>query len=321
MKISIWLGEHMSNPNRWCAFCIALLCLLFGFGKRDCLAKQFPGASFELQSKMMALEQAAGYDRMTEIVSKPFSPETSDFIFELLKQDNPSVQLACLKLLREIVKQQNIPVDIISKKIKPAIEKFPKRLPATDPKFSSVISEAEDLAWLLDVKSSSDKKNRRALLKQALQQAGSGHRNRRRSAVAVLVEMGEPEDRDILEGQLASLKASKQQALFEEDKRDLTENLEMLKQKRAMLSLDESARPDHIIKLLGEHRKDRASARQTFERWAVDELAKINGQKPQQLLKSMWQDKDYDILIRYRAQEALIRRGDIKSKERTIVFQ
>lgn len=305
------------------AFLFSIITLFFVLGpsKPTLLARRMGNAPVEIKAKVMALEQETGFDVMTGIISKPFSSKATLALLEILSGDDVPVQMACLRFLKEIIRQQEVPPKFLSQKIQPAVNRFLKYHAASDKQSLSIQKEGENLLWDVEVKSASSETSRIALLKKSLNQMSNKYRSRRHAAIDYLVQMDNAQARKVLEDRLRQLRRDKKRTLFKEDIERIREELDRLQLKQDLRMLSKRERIRRLRSWFRNPKSKQRSGRHGSRKWFIDELEKQDGKEAEKVLKDIWKEKSYDRVLRYRAQEALIRRGDLKPKERTIRFQ
>lgn len=248
------------------------------------------------------LQDDVQFDPVTQLFYGPYSDKKVDRCLKALREERRSLQAVALQLIREMLKNQDVPGASIEKRIRPEIEAAHEGLSSAKADNSVLLDLIDSVRFLIELRQKPTEAERLRLLKQTVA-SSSRTGSARTVAIDLIMERSEADAIDAMRGAPEDdrSRAASERLRRRIEAKKVTKDA-VVEQYRARV-LDAKATtydglPDAI--------------------WHIRELGRLGGSKSRQALGSIMEDKAVDVILRYEAQEALVRGGALKEADREL---
>jgi hypothetical protein len=280
-------------------------------------ARRFPaGGPPEAREEILNLEKIIGLDVNNGIISEPYSEKIIISLLEALNSKYIAVQLRSLHIITEVIRQLDVPKDVLKNKIKPLVSLFDINqftVEGNNPPEVELERLAKRVLWHINVNEITDFEERVAFLKESFMERPDSPYYRM-EAMAYLVEIGNEEAQKVLEVKLTEFSKKLEVQPVTIDQLNLS--LEKMKFLENIRTLDPPHQAKEIGELIFNRIGQKGLAHQEFITWAIRKLGEIDTPQAIDILRKIWKDESNDFTYRYETQEILFKLGIITEKER-----
>lgn len=278
--------------------------------------KSSDGSPEEVRKRIRELEIVGGFDSQRGLFTKPYKSARVTALIEGLNSKHREVRGAALRMLEKLVKQPDVPQatgQVILREVA-SVERVYKD--PTSAEEHSLVQMAQRVSWQIQVRAIGNSERHLEALRDSLEDRTDGFYYPF-EAMDLLVEVGTEQARTVLEEKWAESQSRSMSQKFLDRLRISIEKIDL---SQRLTPLSPSNQVGELLRSVEQYREDESSLRWEFKVWIIRTIGGIDASESVQVLQRIWKDKSYDIMLRYEAQEALVERGTLEPRERTITF-
>lgn len=265
--------------------------------------------------EQMRLWRLIDYDPDLMVIRGGFTSAKLDACLAALRDPDVEVQLAAIQLLREIVRQLDVPQATITGTIRPAMERLLETSTSTERGMEDLRRIARGVLWHGELRGLDNERARLRFLKRTLTLTNFAYYEKL-NALDEVAEIAGPEALKLLKSQVIPVGPAHPETHYDRKVQFAIKKVELI---RRLADLDASGHAALLKSHIPAERHLRFEELQ-FASWCVRRLERYGDPASIQVLKAILADKSFDRMVRYEAQEALVYRGELDPASRVVVF-